>query len=453
VAILLAAALVSVTLVTMGTGTGTPESSEPQATMAGEKPGRAATDPSARSVDGLQERLRRLPEDWTAWAALGTTYVERARITGDPTYYPKAEKALSRSLGIRPNGNDAALAGQAALAAARHNFGEALRLAEAAIAVNPYSSAAHGIRFDALVELGRYPQAWEAGQTQVDLRPDVSSLSRVEYAFELRGQTAEAGEVLRRVLADATSASDAAFAYYHLGELARNDGDLARADDAFTRGLARVPSDTLLLAGKARLDAASGRTADALAGYETVIARAPQPGLVIEYGELLESLGRDEQAQVQYSLARSTASLFRAQGVDVDVELAVFEADHGDPAAALRDLPPPAASPPPPGAEPGASTPTAKAPRRAGIFVDDARAWVLHRLGRDADALPYAHAAVALGTHRALFRYHLGVIEAALGQRDAATADLRAALAMDPHFSPLHAPRAQALLTSLEDHR
>jgi hypothetical protein len=45
------------------------------------------------------------------------------------------------------------------------------------------------------------------------------------------------------------------------------------------------------------------------------------------------------------------------------------------------------------------------------------------------------------------------VIHAALGQTDAAISDLSAALATDPHFSPLHAPRAQALLASLEGAR
>jgi tetratricopeptide (TPR) repeat protein len=478
--VLLGAALVGVAMA----ATGPPGGARPAAAAAGEAPGeageapaapagqRAGADPAARSVDALQVRLRRLPTDFTAWAALGTAYVERARLTGDPTFYPKAEAALARSLAIAPDGNDAALAGQAALAAARHDFRAALRLADAAVAVNPHGSLAHGLRVDALVELGRYPEAWRAAQTQVDLRPDVASLSRVAYAFELQGKIGQAREVLQRVLADATSAGDAAFACYHLGELARHDGDLAGARDAYARGLARDPSNVMLLAGRARVLAEEGRVDAALAEYSKVVARAPQPGLVIEYGELLEAAGRDGPAREQYALARSTAGLFRAQGVDVDVELAVFEADHGDPAAALRAVPPPAqpasgapaASGGPP-ASPASSVSPASGgraaqpaldgagPRRAGIFVDDARAWALHRLGRDAEALPYARSAVALGTHRAQFRYHLGAIEASLGMRGDAAADLRAALALDPHFSPLHATRAQALLATLDGER
>ncbi|MDT3440787.1 MULTISPECIES: tetratricopeptide repeat protein [unclassified Pseudofrankia] len=387
-----------------------------------------------RQIDTLTTRLRALPGDWPGWAALGAAYVAQARITGDPTSYPRAENAFARSLRVHPDGNDLALAGQASLAAARHDFPAALRLADAAIAVNEFSAPAQGVRADALIELGRYPEAWQAVQRMVDLRPDVSSLARASYTFELRGEVEPARETLRRVLADATSPADAAFAWLQLGELARGTGDLAGADDAYRRGLAADPASAPLLAGRARVAAARGQTGAALADYRTAVGRSPQPALVIEYGELLESLDRLPEAQQQYTLARATAALFRAQGVDVDVELALFEADHGDPAAALAAL-------------------TPAQPRRAGVFVDDAHAWALHRLGRDDEALAYARAAVALGTPRALFRYHLGVIEAALGQRDAAAGDLRAALGLDPHFSPLHAPRAVALLASLDGQR
>src|SRR5690606_18160354 len=140
----------------------------------------------------------RVPGDWVAWAELGLGYVELARVTGDPTSYPRADGAFARSLELRPTGNDGAFAGQAALAAARHDFPAALRAADAAVAVNPFNAPAHGVRFDALVELGRYTEAWQAAQAAVNLRPDVASLARVAYAQELRGETDQAVATLRR---------------------------------------------------------------------------------------------------------------------------------------------------------------------------------------------------------------------------------------------------------------
>ena len=46
-------------------------------------------------------------------------------------------------------------------------------------------------------------------------------------------------------------------------------------------------------------------------------------------------------------------------------------------------------------------------------------------------------------------RFHLGSIEAALGDRVAARRDLTAALALSPQFNPLQAPLARRLLADL----
>ncbi len=83
------------------------------------------------------------------------------------------------------------------------------------------------------------------------------------------------------------------------------------------------------------------------------------------------------------------------------------------------------------------------------MHVEDAYAWALHVNGRPAEALPHAAAAERLGTRSALFAYHRGVIEAALGQDGAARRSLSRALRINPHFSVLHAPRAKQLLSEL----
>ena len=58
-------------------------------------------DPAAL-VANLQAKLRVHPGDAQGWAALGFAYVEQARITADPTYYPKAQQALARARQIAP---------------------------------------------------------------------------------------------------------------------------------------------------------------------------------------------------------------------------------------------------------------------------------------------------------------------------------------------------------------
>ena len=122
--------------------------------------------------------------------------------------------------------------------------------------------------------------------------------------------------------------------------------------------------------------------------------------------------------------------LFAASGVTDDLTTALFAADHGDPATALAAA-------------------EAEFGRRQNIDAHDALAWALHSAGRDAEALPHAQQATALGGAGALFLYHRGVIEAAVGQVDSARATLARALDTNPYFSPLHAPRAEELLASL----
>jgi tetratricopeptide (TPR) repeat protein len=176
--------------------------------------------------------------------------------------------------------------------------------------------------------------------------------------------------------------------------------------------------------------AAEGRTAEAVAVYRSLVARLPQPAYVVEFGDLLAATGDRAGARQQYALVRAEERILVANGVDVDLELALFEADHGNPAAALT-----------------AARKTYAL--RRGVFAEDALAWALHAAGRDAEALPHARAAQRLGTHSAPLRYHLGMISRALGDRAGARRDLTAALALNPHFSVLQAPVARRALREL----
>ena len=55
----------------------------------------ASTD---QSIQTLQERLRANPNDWQSYSRLGMAYLQKARETGDPTYYQKTEQPLDKAL-------------------------------------------------------------------------------------------------------------------------------------------------------------------------------------------------------------------------------------------------------------------------------------------------------------------------------------------------------------------
>jgi tetratricopeptide (TPR) repeat protein len=384
---------------------------------------------SSRIV-GLQDRLRRVPKDADAWAALGLAYVEQARVSVDPTYYGKADGALKRSLAIDAHDNFGAYAGLAALASARHDFTAARDWARRGLAIDPANATLEGALGDAETQLGNYTEAFGAIQRMVDLVPDTASLARASYAWELRGDLGQALALMQRALDDAPTPADRAFARYYLGDLAFNAGDAAGALDQYRRGLAADPSSVPSLAGKAKAEAALGQTDAAVADYATVVARVPQPTYLVEYGELLQSLGRSDEAAQQYGLFASEAKLFQSNGVALDVDPVLFNADHGDPHAALTY------------AEAGIRT-------RPFIEMDDAYAWALHVNGRDAEARSWSQKALALGTRNALFHYHAGMIRLGVGDRDGARAELTEALSTNPHFSPLWAPVARHALEQL----
>jgi tetratricopeptide (TPR) repeat protein len=384
----------------------------------------------AATIAALQTRLRRIPADAGSWAALGSAYIQQARVTGDPSYYPKAAGALHRSLVVEPDRNASALSGLAALAAGRHDFGRALSLARRSQAINPFSAVNLGVLVDALVELGRYRQATAACQRMLDLKPAVPSYTRASYLFELRGDFRGARYAMRRALAIAYSADDRAFAYFQLGELAWNSGRVVAAGRLYRAGLAADPTYVPLLYGRAKVEAAAGRTQHAIRDFQTVVDRYPSPTYVIEYADLLESLGRDRRASHQQELLRAQERIFRAAGVDLDLELALYNADHGHAAAAL------------------ASAGRAFTQRQS-VFVEDALAWALHANGRDRAALRHARHAARIGTRSALLTYHRGMIERSLGMDSAARVSLRDALRINPFFSWTLATRARYALTTI----
>ena len=412
-----------------GAGSTVPAPAAAQAVSSGAYAG-ATGATMEKAIAGLQAHLATVPGDYPGWASLGLAYVQQAKISVNSDFYPKAQGVLEKSLSINDTDNFLAYAGLSALASARHDFGGAETLAGKGLAINPSSPVLYGALGDALVQLGRYDEADTAIDKMVSLRPDTASLARQSYLRELRGDIAAARTLMQQSLAFAPTPSDRAFALFYLGELDFNSGDPNAALDLYRQALAASPTDVQSLAGKAKAEAAIGQNLTAVDDYATVVARAPEPGVVLEYGELLESLGRTADAEAQYKIVETTQKLFAANGVEPDATPTLFYADHGQASAALAN------------ASLGIKT-------RPFLVMQDAYAWALHRNGRDQEALVAVRTALGTGMRSALFHYHAGMIEKSLGNLDGARVELAMALQLNPSFSPLAAPLARQALTEL----
>jgi tetratricopeptide (TPR) repeat protein len=380
----------------------------------------------------LQDRLRAEPEDWASYASLGLAYVQQARVTADPTYYPKAEGVLERSLALHPDDNFDALLGMGALDLARHDFTGALAFGQRAQGLNPHNGGVYGVIGDALLELGRYDEAFSSFQEMIDRRPDLSSYARVSYARELQGDVAGAIHAMELALESASgSAADAAWVSYQLGELYFNDGALDRAERSYRRGLVTAPAFVANEAGLAKVAAARGNLRAAIRGYEGVVERYPSVEYVIALGDLYTLAGRSEEAERQYDLVGALEQIARSSGVNTDLEFALFHANQG---TDLREA---------------LARARAEYQRRKSVHVDDALAWTLYASGRFAEAERYADQALRLGYRDATFHFHAGMIAAKTGDTAAARRLLRRALSINPYFSPLMAPIAERTLARL----
>ncbi|MGC1207149.1 MAG: tetratricopeptide repeat protein [Ornithinimicrobium sp.] len=387
-------------------------------------------DPLSASIADLQVQLEEQPDDAPGWASLGGAYVEQARVTADPSYYPKAEGALATSLELESEGNVAALSGYGALSNARHDFEGAAEYARQAQEINPANPTSWGVLADALIQLGDYDGATAAAQQMLDLRPGLASYSRASYDLELHGEKDRAVDAMELALKGAYAPADIAFCTYYLGQLAFNNGDLEEATAQFERGLAAVPDDPTLLAGRARVYAAQGDEERATKTFDRVVAARPLPDYLVEYGFYLDSIGRTADADEQFATVDTVQMLFAANGVQDNLTSARVEADRGDPLKAVKNA-------------------ETEWDLRENIDAADAMAWALHRADRDEEALEYAEQATALGGDNALFLYHRGIIEQGLGLDDEARISLDAALKTNPYFSPVHAPLARQALLDL----
>lgn len=383
-------------------------------------------------IGQLQDRLRVVPDDWRSYASLGLAYVQQARITADPTCFPKAEGALARSLDLEGDGNFEALVGLGALSLARHDFAGALSYGERARDLNPYNGSVHGVIGDALLELGRYEEAFASFQEMLDRRPDLAAYARASYARELQGDVEGAIRAMEMAFDSAGgSPADAAWVSYQLGELYFNAGRLDEAELHYARGAALAPDFVPPQAGLARVVAARGHTGRAIRAYRAVVERYPAIEYVIALGDLYAVTGQDELARRAYELVEVQERLARANGVNTDLEFSLFHADHRtDLAQALERA-------------------RAEYARRRSVHVADALAWTLYANGRYEEAARYTREALRLGYRNASFHFHAGMIALKLGDREGARRYLAEALAVNPHFSVLYAPVAERVLARL----
>src|SRR5206468_769131 len=291
--------------------------------------------------------------------------------------------------------------------------------------ISPSTARNYGVIGDALVELGRYREAFGAFDRMAALKPSLASYARVAHARELLGDVPGAIQAMRLALDAAAGEPEAtAWTSVQLGKIYWSTGRLAAAGTLYRAALERFPGYVYAFDALAQVEAARGHLRRAIALEHRAVDTIPLPQFVSALGDMYRVAGNDPEARKQYALIGVIRRLLAANGVRTDLETALFDVDH-----AIR-LP--------------QSLALARVARseRPSIDGDDVLAWALARNGRCTEALGYSKAALHLGTRDALKFFHRGMIERCLGHQAAAKAWFTRALRLNPRFSLLWAPVA-----------
>lgn len=382
---------------------------------------------SDRAISAAQLRLRSVPNDDTARLALALGYLQKVRETADPALYGKAGSLLD-DLGRRRPRDPAVAVALGTLALARHRFRAARTLGERATRLAPGNPSALGVLVDANNELGRSNDALEATQRMADARPGLAALSRVSYARELRGDVPGAIEAMQGAIsaAGARDGENVAYVQVLLGNLLLGSGDVAGAEAAYSDAEVSFPGFPAARAGHAQVLIARAQPEAAAQLLADVIDVQPLAQYAIARGDALMAAGRNVQAKTAYELVRVIGRLYAANGVNSDLELALFDADHD----------------PGPRAVSAARRALADRPSR---FAHDVLAWNLFRTGQLDEAARESRAALALGTLDAQEQFHAAAIAFARHDRAAARRHLTVVLAGNPRFSAFLFPEVQRL--------
>jgi tetratricopeptide (TPR) repeat protein len=258
------------------------------------------------------------------------------------------------------------------------------------------------------------------------LKPSVASYARVSYARELLGHAAAAERAMALAASAAVGEREASsWTRTQLGLLYLGHGRPRHAFEQLQFALTLDPTYYVALDGMAQVQAALGHLHTAIVFEHRAVDRVPLPQQVGFLGDLYRATGDPVNATREYALIGVIEKLLAANGVKNDLDIALFDADHG---IALRHA--------------------LKLARkgyldRPSVFGDDVLGWVLARSGRCDEALVFSKRSLRLGTQDALKFFHRGWIADCLGDRVGATTWFRRALALNPRFSVLWAPVAQ----------
>ncbi len=272
------------------------------------------TSPAELRLVAAQRAVAAKPDRAEGYNDLALAFARRARETSDTAYYDKAEQAIAKSLELAP-GNFEAMKMRTWVLLGKHEFQQALELAQTLNKRAPDDLLVYGFLTDANAELGNYKEAEEACQWMLDLRPgNIPAFTRAAYLRELFGDIEGAVELMTAAYQRTPSAEteDRAWILTQLGHLELMRGRTENAERLQEEALAIFPNYHYALANLAKVRSTQKRYAEAADLLKRRYAAAPHPENLFSLAEELERAGRASRSDPGVLGLRSAS----AEGVD-----------------------------------------------------------------------------------------------------------------------------------------
>ncbi len=388
-----------------------------------------ATLPISKPFKLSVSKTRSFPNLASNWVELGEYLAQLQRDSGDATYYDYSESVYREALRLDPN-NVTAMTGMAWVTGGRHRFDESVEWANQALSKNPDCTAAFGILGDAALELGDYDAAFSNYQKMTDLHPDLSSWSRGAHLLWITGKTNHAITLMGQAIrAGAPYAENTAWCRARLALMHFNQGALLPAQQAIQPSLDSGSKNFHVLLIAARIAAAKQDYDHASTIYHKMLEIRPNLEALAGLGDLMFVQNKPEEAEKFYLQVEALHAANLKSGTHDHGFMTRFNADRD------RNLP-------------EALRMAEEHKLTQNVLEADTLAWVYYKCHLMPQAIDAMKRALAQNTPDPEIHYHAGLIAKAYGDFPSSRKHLEQAIALNPNFSLLQAPRASQELSA-----
>lgn len=279
-----------------------------------------------RAIETLRYKILKNPEDYTSKLMLGYAFMQEARVTGEhPYYYPAALQMIEDVLDHTKEGDAIfakALVAKASVELSLHHFAEALETGTKAVPLDPFNKDLYGVLCDANVELGHYSEAIKMADKMVEVRPELSSYSRVSYLREIHGDLNGAIEAMKMAVESGYPGFEqTSWTRFNLAKLYQKAGNVEMTRNQLEQTLAEDPNYAFALGGLAGIESDAGNKEKAVKMYEKALSIIPEFSFQEEIARIyVETNNPKAKAAIETTITMLEEDA--DAGHDTDLELA-----------------------------------------------------------------------------------------------------------------------------------